>query len=91
MKALVKILHNTEANTFHPIWYSEYPLPGQGNTVTRYKSRGHHTSGFPTAEQSLQESETLAQRLKEQGYQVAREDDLGEWDGKGIPADIQLR
>lgn len=46
--ALIKMLHHTKENWFHPIYYYESPLLGpiSEQKILRYKSKGHHTTGF---------------------------------------------
>lgn len=100
MNALVKMLKNTETNRFHPIFYFESPLPGGFESETnqklvRYKSKGHHTSGFDTREAAYASaSSELVAQIKSAGYspilELDEKDDLL-WDGKEMPTDHQLR
>ena len=89
------MLKNTNNGTFHPIMYFESPLPGpeNENSVTRYKSKGHHTSGFESREKALEEANNIEVKLKETLYSSVTKELEGdlEWDGEGIPADIQIR
>ncbi len=92
MKAIIKMLHNTKTGTYHPIWYSEAPLPGPEPAVVRYKSRGHHTAGFPTLEEGIAGRKQLEERLELNGYSPVVEDgELLEWNGEGVPTDTLLR
>jgi hypothetical protein len=98
MEALIKMLKNEKQNTYHPIMYFENMFPGgdesEGNQkFIRYKSKGHHTSGFINRNDALNSIEIeLVEHLKDIGYNVNKE--LNEdiiWDGVGIPADVQIR
>lgn len=98
MEALIKMLKNEKQNTYHPIMYFENMFCGgdesEGNKkLIRYKSKGHHTSGFVNREDALNSIKTeLEERIKEMGYNINKEleDDIA-WDGEGIPADVQIR
>lgn len=91
MKALIMLLFNTAANTWHPIFYFESPLPSE--SVTRYKSKGHHTTGFATKEGALKDIElSLVSQIKSMGYTLTQEtESFIQWDGTGVPADTQIR
>lgn len=98
MEALVMMLKNTSTNTYHPIMYLEAPFCGgdesEGNQkLIRYKSKGHRTTGFTDKQDAIKSIETeIESILKEMGYSLNKElDGELEWDGDGIPADIQLR
>lgn len=98
MQALVMMLHNTALNKYHPIFYLESPLPGgsesDGNKhFIRYKSKGHHTTGFDSRDKALDSiNNELIEQIKSIGYTPNLELD-GDliWDGKDIPADHQIR
>lgn len=98
MEALIMMLKNENKNTYHPIMYFENMFCGgdenEGNQkLIRYKSKGHHTSGFVNREDAIDSIKIeLEDKIKEMGYNVNMEleNDL-EWDGNGIPADVQLR
>lgn len=93
MEALIMMIKNFKNGTYHPIWYVESPLPSsdESSKLKRFKSRMHHTSGFPTREEALDSIETqLIPRLD--GYVITKDLDGDiEWDGEGIPADIQFK
>lgn len=94
MRALIMILHNLANGTYHPIWYTEKFFPGPGpNPMIRYKSKGHHTNGFPSFEEATSSAnDELKPIVEDQGYQVVMETEgVLEWNGEGIPADTQLR
>ncbi len=97
MKALIMMLINRKTNTYHPIFYMEHPfIADEANeTIIRYRSKGHHTTGFATRQKALDSiEEQLRIPLREQGYVILEEleeKDLLEWDGENIPADNQLR
>lgn len=98
MDALVLMLKNISTNRFHPIFYLESPLPGgpesEGNKkLIRYKSKGHHTQGFETRDAAINSiNNELVAQIKSIGYTPNLEIEIDEiWDGKGIPADQQIR
>ena len=93
MNSLIKIVKNTKDNTFHPMFYFESPLPGNPDTLTRYKSKMHHTEGFETLKEAKTNSESdLKSKLEENGYSVELElEGVLQWDGEGIPTDIILK
>lgn len=98
MQALVMMLKNTQANTYHPIMYFEHLLPGGHDSeanqkIIRYKSKGHRTIGFADRQEAIDSIKPeMEDKLKEMGYSLNKEleGDL-EWDGIEIPADVQLR
>jgi hypothetical protein len=92
MRAFVSILHNTKENRFHPIYYTEKPLPSySGEDAMRFKSRGHHTNGLETLDLARKDAADLGTKLIEQGYNVNVENSIISWDGEGIPADVTFR
>jgi hypothetical protein len=98
MQALVMMLQNTSTQKFHPIFYLESPLPGghesEGNQkLIRYKSQGHHTSGFVDRNEALVSINTeLIDQIKSIGYTPTLELDQDIlWNGQGVPADQQIR
>lgn len=92
--ALIMMLYNTLKETWHPIFYFESPLPGpiEEATLIRFKSKGHHTTGFKTRDEALFSATELHKQLLEQKNTVfvETEGDLP-WDGVDIPADTQFR
>jgi hypothetical protein len=92
MQALVMMLKNLSTNTFHPIMYFESP-PSGNEKLIKYKSKGHRTNGFSDRQQAIDSIDTeIAGKLKEMGYHLNKELDVDvEWNGEGIPADIQIR
>jgi len=94
MYTLIQILHNTERKTWHPIFYMESPLPGQdlSNDLIRFKSKGHHTSGFVTLKAAIAETIVVESRLVGQGHTVFCEiEPLLSWDGIEVPVSTTLR
>jgi hypothetical protein len=98
MQALVMMLINTSTKRYHPIFYFESPLPGgigsEANThLIRYKSKGHHATGFDNRNLALTSINTeLIGQINSVGYHpnLELDGDL-EWDGENIPADTQIR
>jgi hypothetical protein len=94
---LVGIIKNTVKNTFHPIMYYESPLPGEIDNqpkIYRFKSKGHHTSGFPTREEAVSECSKLVKKIKDEWGSIVyldTENNIFEWDGQFIPADVLVR
>jgi hypothetical protein len=80
------ILHNTAAGTYHPIIYRDSPLPGPYDETKprRLKSIGHHTFGFGTLDEAKSH---LTDDPRYEGA-VMELENLFEWDGSGIPADV---
>lgn len=96
LPALIMVLFNTAKNTWHPIFYFESPMPGgpdNNEKLIRYKSKGHHTSGFEARELAISECERVEKRLVDGGCPlVTMEIEKDEqWDGEGVPADVQIR
>lgn len=98
MEALVMMLKNTSTQRYHPIFYLESPLPGgpesdSNQKLIRYKSKGHHTTGFDTRELALNRiNSELIDQIKSIGYTVNLELEVDlEWDGLETPADQQIR
>lgn len=88
------MLKNTEKETWHPIFYFESPLPGQESKsdLIRFKSKGHHTSGFKNFGDAMVEAVSVETRLKSQGYSVFSEvEPLLLWDGTETPVDTELK
>lgn len=59
----VLIQHALSTGRFHPAWYRESPLPGGVTHPRRFKSGGHHTEGYATAEEAQAGARSLASRL----------------------------
>ena len=98
MEALVMMLKNTKENKWHPIFYFESDFPGGpdsmlNDTVIRYKSKGHHTTGFKSREEAVSSiNDSLVNQIKSCGYIPNLEIDSDiEWDGEDTPADVQIR
>lgn len=90
------MLYNTAKNTWHPIIYFESPFPGplSKSSSTRFKSMGHHTGGFVSREDAIADVNKQELVIKEKTLytNIIREiDEDMYWDGKGVPADIQVR
>jgi len=79
------MLHNTLTNRWHPILFSESPLPGSpdADKPIRHKSRGHHTAGFDTREEALKWIDE--NKSKTPGSRLCLDKDF-DWDGIDIPA-----
>lgn len=95
LQALVMMLKNTKENTYHPIFYLEDPFPhsSAGSDLLRYKSKGHRTVGFTERQDAINSIELEVKcKVKELGYNFNEELEGNiEWDGTGIPADVQIR
>lgn len=81
LNPVVANLHNTATNRFHPILFKESPLPG-GSGPSRHKSVGHHTKGFDTRDEAIEECKRIAER---QSAKLCVEKDFA-WDGDDMPA-----
>lgn len=90
MNPLIGMLHNTATNRYHPIYFFESPLPGGGGPI-RYKSKGHHTTGYATREEALVDIPKLNEELTKLYGPVKQllETDFI-WDGTGIPAIVHF-
>jgi hypothetical protein len=89
---IVGIIHNTKKSRWHPVIFVEHPLPGppDQNKPVRHKSKAHHTEGFPSREEALNQASGMAKKLEPEAIgtvSLALEKDF-EWDGEGIPAVI---
>ncbi len=75
----VGMLKNTATGRYHPIVFRPAPAPsGPMGRAERYRSKGHHTDGFPTREAAIEHVKTNAEW---------RWVDLEwEWGGVGVPA-----
>lgn len=80
---IIANLHNTKTNRYHPILFTESPLPG-GDGPTRHKSKGHHTKGFDTREEAIAECERMSADEYCGGRLCIAKD--FPWDGEDIPA-----
>lgn len=90
MNPIIAMLHNTTKDTYHPIVFLESPLPGPYDPAKpiRHKSKMHHTGGFATHTEALDNAKSdLAARIKEAfgtpRFSLAKS---FPWDGVGIPA-----
>lgn len=95
MKAIIQILHNIKRDTYHPIVYVSDLVPEKVNEVTRYKSKMHHTSGFETLDEALEDIVTLEENVKEHLYYVSEVikeiKEVFIWDGEDDPVGTILR
>src|SRR5687768_12948962 len=95
--ALIKMLHNTKQDTYHPIFYYDSPLPGNAGegSLMRYKSKGHHSTGFKERDEAIASANVLHKKLVEEHHdtvlvELDKKDDII-WNDDEIPADTQLR
>ena len=87
---IVALVHNTATSRWHPILFSESPLPGPDDPAkpVRHRSRGHHTVGFDTREAAVADATAMKEKLKEHSLgepKLALTKDF-EWDGQDVPA-----
>jgi hypothetical protein len=92
---VIAMLHNTKLNRWHPILFSENPLPGpsEPGKIVRHKSAGHHTEGFATQAEANADAEKLAIRVRETSGDGACRlmlDRVYEWDGTDVPAMVEF-
>ena len=84
MIAIIGMIHNHVADTWHPVTFRYHPMPGPGpDTMMRVKSQGHYyTVGFSTRDLANTAATTHP------ALQGVPFDDqfVYEWDGQGIPA-----
>lgn len=93
LNPIIGMIHNTTAETWHPVVFVESPLPGppSPDKPIRHKSKGHHTTGFKTRDEAVAEATAMKARMTG--------DSIGEprlvldrdfpWDGNGIPAMVE--
>jgi hypothetical protein len=53
MKPIIGMLHNTKEERYHPILFLPNPTPS--GMKERYKSKNHHTAGFLTRQEALEQ------------------------------------
>lgn len=92
---VILILFNESTERWHPILYWECPPPSANlGDCLRWKSKGHHTSGFPTKEEAISGDEgvlDLCRRQKDAlvGGSVYYDTEIElAWDGADIPSDV---
>lgn len=94
LNPVIATLRNTATGRFHPIVFVESPLPGPPNAdkPVRHKSKGHHTLGFATRDESdLHSTESLKPACEAQaGTCRLKLDTVFEWDGADVPAMVQF-
>ena len=87
---VVAMLHNQKTDRYHPILFQESPLPGppSDDKPVRHKSFGHHTTGFDTREEALDNIET-DESIRSECPNITKHLDKDiEWDGEGTPASV---
>ena len=74
------LLLNTATSRYHPIVFRPAPLPGGVEIMggTRYRSKGHHTDGFPTKDGAVA-------WIREQA-ELTLTGCVWEWNGTDVPA-----
>jgi|GEM_PF-2573584 len=88
---VIGIIHDVEHQRWHPVLFVEAPLPGppSPDKPVRHKSKMHHTDGFLSREEAVENAKTdLGPKVKEYAIgevRFALEGDFP-WDGNGIPA-----
>lgn len=76
-------LHNLKMNRYHPIVFREAPQPSyKEGGLMRSKSIGHHSEGFDTREEAIEDCQRKAKEMK---AELCIEKDFT-WDGEGVPA-----
>jgi hypothetical protein len=76
------VVQNHKLNRFHPIFFGLASPPSGDDDLAaqRYKSVSHHTEGFATLDEAVQEMHETC-RIDGCGISTA----LFHWDGEGIP------
>lgn len=87
MNPIIAILRNEREGTFHPIVFAESPLPGPPDEKkpVRYKSKVHHTTGFATREEAVENATKVLAPEVGDDVRFALVDDVV-WDGERVPA-----
>lgn len=91
LNPIVALLFNQKLGRWHPIYYTEAPLPGppSPDKPVRHRSRGHHTDGYATRPEALEGAKAIGEALDKDctgKCKYALAEDLA-WDGEDIPAD----
>lgn len=91
------MLKNLATGRWHPIMYVEKSFPSSLNEpqpMIRFKSKGHHTTGFENRDEAVASLDDLKKRMIESLFlskvTIDITDDIG-WEGNDLPLDIQLR
>ena len=90
---VIAMIHNEKLGRWHPVIFIEDPLPGppSEDKPVRHKTVGHHTAGFETREEALDDVENdLKARVESEaigGVKLCLDEDMP-WDGEGIPAEM---
>lgn len=85
---IIAMIHNQKLDRYHPVIFRDYPHSADTSTMWRFKSSGHHTSGFETRQDALDNIHNdLVSRLD---MPLLKLDYDYEWDGLGIPALVQF-
>ncbi len=88
---IIGMIHNTKLNRWHPVVFQEKPLPGppSADKPVRHKSVMHHTTGFPSRAEALENIDAdLMPQVKSSAIgevQTSLDKDFP-WDGEDIPA-----
>ncbi len=83
MNWIYSILYNHATKRWHPILFYPAPLPGGARVgATRYKSKGHHTSGFDSRAEAIGWCKGSAPSWQ---AKLCVDNDIP-WDGRGTPA-----
>jgi len=77
------VVHNHKLGRYHPIFFrlSSPPSGDDDLAAQRYRSTAHHTEGFATLDEAVQDMHETC-RLEKCGVSTA----LFHWDGEGVPA-----
>ena len=92
-EGIITMLHNTKTDTFHTNVFVHSPLPGppSDDKPKRYRSKMHHTKGFPTREEAVASLPELQKNCSDYfgrtELSVEEENDV-QWNGEDIPADV---
>ncbi|MCP4528513.1 MAG: hypothetical protein GY833_21755 [Aestuariibacter sp.] len=93
---VILMLKNAMTNKYHPTFYWECPPPsGQLGDGLRWKSKGHHTTGFASRENAVASAMALVEanhaklEVGSVYYELGQENDI-EWSGGNVPADVTV-
>lgn len=84
------MLHNLKDEKWHPIAFLNMPRPSEDGTenFTRYKSKGHHTTGFKNRDEAIEFAKTTMTEWSNANFSKTLYclDKAFPWDGEETPA-----
>ena len=94
---LITIVRNVNTQRYHPFVWRPAPLPSDDHTplsALRYKSKCHHTAGFPTFEEAQTSARELGANITEHLGPAKLDIDAAvddAWNEGEVPASVTYR